>query len=117
MRKDLTDRWSATNPNGQYPRATTNRTVEFSSQYIEDGSFLRARNVTLGYQLPQPLLKRLGVRNIKVYASGQNLFMLTNYSGYDPEVSRYGQTNLNVGQDYGGYPLARTLLLGLNLGF
>ncbi|MBC8152028.1 MAG: TonB-dependent receptor [Bacteroidetes bacterium] len=115
--KDLTNRWSASNPGGQYPRATTNRTVEFSSQYLEDGSFLRARNVTLGYQLPQPLLKRMGVRNIKVYASGQNLFTVTKYSGYDPEVSRYGQTNLNIGQDYGGYPLARTLLLGLNLGF
>ncbi|MCX6213082.1 TonB-dependent receptor [Spirosoma sp.] len=117
LRKDVVDRWSLTNPNGQYPRATTNRTIEFSSQYIEDGSYLRARNVSLAYQIPSAFLKRLRIRTARVNLSSQNLFTITNYTGYDPEVSRYGQTNLNIGQDYGGYPIARTVLLGLNLGF
>lgn len=117
LRKDVVDRWSESNPDGEFPRATTNRTIEFSSQYIESGSFLRARNVTLGYQLPSDFIKKFKIRSAKIYASTQNLFTVTKYSGYDPEVSRYGQTNLNIGQDYGGYPLARTLLLGLNLGF
>ena len=117
LRKDVVDRWSPTNPNGQYPRATTNRTIEFSSQYIENGSYLRARNVSLAYQVPSAFLKRAKIRTARVYLSSQNLFTITNYTGYDPEVSRYGQTNLNIGQDYGGYPLARTILLGLNLGF
>ncbi len=58
VKKDLVNRWSPDNPDGKYPRATTNRTIEFSDQYIEDGSFLRARNVSLSYQLPQALVQK-----------------------------------------------------------
>ncbi len=83
------------------------------SYFIEDGSFIRLQDVTLGYSLPQKSLKRLHVGSLRVFASGYNLFLLTKYRGYDPEVDV--QTGLTPGVDYNRYPRSRNFLVGLNL--
>jgi hypothetical protein len=88
-----------------------------STWHIEDGSYLRLQNITLGYTLPKNLTKRLAIEKLRVYMSGQNLFTWTNYSGYNPEVNIRPTNALTPGEDYGTYPLARVLTLGLNISF
>ena len=83
------------------------------SYFIEDGSFLRLQDLTLGYTIPKKLVGKLGVSNLRVYFSGYNLFILTNYTGYDPEVDV--QTGLTPGVDYNRYPRSRNYVVGLNL--
>ena len=114
---ELVDRWTPENPDAEYPRATRQRAILFSDRQLEDGSYLRIKNLTFGYTFPG-LVGQSGIEwlsALKVYVSTQNLWTLTNYSGFDPEVSRYGATNLNLGEDYGVYPTAKTVMLGLNL--
>lgn len=85
-----------------------------SSRFIEDGSYLRLKNLTFGYTLPKSLTSQWGISNLRFYVSGQNLFTITNYSGYDPEVSsRSG--NYNMGFDAGSYPSIRSYTFGVNL--
>ncbi|MNL21464.1 TonB dependent receptor [compost metagenome] len=88
-----------------------------TSQFVEDGSFLRIRNITLGYNLPASMLKTLKVANARLSLTVQNAFTFTNYEGYNPEVSVEGGNPLVPGVDSGGYPLARTFMFGLNFGF
>ncbi len=88
-----------------------------TSQFVEDGSFLRIRNITLGYNLPQSLLKNLKVANARLSFTVQNAYTFTKYEGYNPEVSVEGANPLVPGVDSGGYPLARTFMFGLNFGF
>ncbi len=83
--------------------------------YIEDGSYLRLRSATLGYSLPKSLLERVDITNVRLFVSGTNLFTLTNYSGYNPEVS--GNDLLTIGVDMGLYPLSRMWSFGANLTF
>ena len=82
---------------------------------IEDGSFLRLNNITLGYTLPTQLLKKLKIKNFKIYATANNLAILTNYSGYDPEVNTRRSTPLTPGVDYSAYPRSRAYIVGVNL--
>lgn len=89
----------------------------FSSFYVEDGSFVRLRNVVLGYSLPQSLLSRIHVQRARVYFTGSNLFTLTNYRGFDPETNERGNSATSQGVDAGGYPLPRTIMFGINLNF
>jgi len=86
-----------------------------SSFYVEDGSYLRVKNVQLGYTLPQSASKVLHVSELRIYFSAQNLFTFTKYSGLDPEIG--SSTLLDVGIDYGLYPQARTLMAGVNVNF
>ena len=111
----LLDRWTPTNPSNEYTRATRQRALLFSDRQVEDGTFLRLRTVTLAYTFPQLSGGGRVLSGLRLYLTGQNLVTLTNYSGFDPEVSRYGATNLSIGEDYGVYPLARSVLVGLNL--
>ncbi len=113
------NRWTPTNPSNRYPRALANRTVDvgtFSSAYVEDASYVRLKNITLGYNLPSGLLGKAGLRSVRVYVSATNLFTITDYSGYDPEGSAYGTSTNMPGIDQGRYPLNKTYLLGLNIG-
>jgi TonB-dependent starch-binding outer membrane protein SusC len=90
-----------------------------SSRYISDGSYLRLRNVVLGYTLPQSALDRMGLRRVRLYMSGVNLLTFTNYTGWDPEVNTdlYDQSNnLNIGNDFYTAPQARTISFGVNIG-
>lgn len=89
----------------------------FSDWAVEDGSFLRLNTLTLGYTLPKSLLNSMKISNLRVYATGYNVFVLTNYSGFDPEVSTRRRTALTPGVDYSAYPKSRQIVLGLNLSF
>jgi TonB-linked SusC/RagA family outer membrane protein len=120
------DRWTPANPNSDQPRITSNDTNNgprgndsFSSRHVEDGSYLRARNMELGYTLPTGLGSRLRLNGFRVFASVDNVFTFTKYTGYDPEISTAGFFNnpLAYGVDYGNYPQARTYRLGFNLQF
>ncbi|ODT35859.1 MAG: SusC/RagA family protein [Niabella sp. SCN 42-15] len=89
----------------------------FSDWAVEDGSFLRLGTLTLGYNLPLDMLRKVRIQNVRVYATGYNLWLLTNYTGFDPEVSTRRRTPLTPGVDYSAYPRSRMVVLGLNLNF
>ncbi len=89
----------------------------FSDWAVEDGSFLRLATLTLGYTLPKAVLQKAKISKLRIYATCQNVFCLTNYSGYDPEVSTMRRTNLTPGVDYSAYPKSRQFVVGLNLNF
>ena len=91
------------------------RTLLFSRRFIEDGSFVRIKNVALGYTLPKKLVK--GISSIRVVASVNNLYTFTKYTGFDPEVNSYGDNPALFGVDLGGYPNARTYNLTIRCGF
>ena len=115
QRKEVNDHWTPTNTNAKYPRAhvLVNQNLLQSDFLIEDGSFLRIQNLTLGYNVP----KCPFVKSLRVYATGQNLLTITNYSGYNPEVNSQGQSNLQLGVDYNAYPASKSFILGVNIGF
>lgn len=89
----------------------------FSDWAVEDGSYLRLNTLTLGYTLPKNIVEKLRLQNLRFYATGYNVFLWTNYSGYDPEVSTRRKTPLTPGVDYSAYPRSRQLTVGLNLTF
>lgn len=89
----------------------------FSDWAVEDGSFLRLNTLTLGYTLPKSLLNKVKIQNLRFYLTGYNVFCLTSYSGYDPEVSTIRKTNLTPGVDYSAYPKSRQFVVGVNLNF
>jgi len=103
------------------PFSFGNAVPVFHSWAVEDGSFLRLNNVTLGYTLPNRISKKAGISQLRVYATGTNLWIWTNYSGYDPEVSstlRNSSYNaLTPGVDYSAYPKSRSITVGLNVTF
>jgi hypothetical protein len=89
----------------------------FSSAVVEDASYARLKNISLAYDVPAALLKRVKVSNLRVYVSGTNLVTLTDYTGFDPEGSAFGTATSYPGVDQGRYPLTKTYLVGLNIGF
>ncbi|TDE13964.1 SusC/RagA family TonB-linked outer membrane protein [Dyadobacter psychrotolerans] len=113
-------RWrSASDPgDGVTPRAnarTTGNNNAISTRWVEDGSYLRIQNVSLGYQLPASLVSKAKLQQVRIYASAQNLFTFTKYLNFNPEVSNY-EGPLTGGVDYGVYPLAKTFTIGVNIG-
>ena len=115
------DRWTPTNTNTDVPKASAGRTRRVSTRWIYDGSYVRLKNLALGYTLPRALLDRLNMNKVRIYVSAQNILTLTDYPGYDPEVNYRtgGDTNgnRNLGLDYGSYPNAKSYTVGLNIGF
>lgn len=109
------DRWTPENPNSDIPRAASQPNV-FSSRVIEDGSYLRLKSVTLGYNFPQRVLKKLMLSSARIFVSGENLWTWTSYTGYDPEVS-VRNSALTPGFDYSAYPRAYNFSVGLNVSF
>ena len=110
-------RWTGEGTSNYYPRATTTgfSTGIILDHWVEDGSFIRLQNITLSYEYK---LKRNSIfRSISPYASASNLFILTKYGGYDPEVQGIPRDPLSPGLDMGTYPLPRTIKLGLNVSF
>ncbi len=87
------------------------------SRWVEDASYLRVKNVTLAYNLPRALIERVGLSRVRVYGTGTNLFTITNYSGYDPEVSSFNNNDAMMGIDFASYPTSRTVTFGLDLTF
>ena len=110
------DRWSPENQSSVNPRARGYFGGGYSSQTVEDGSFLRLKTASIGYNIPGKMLRRIKVKTLRVHVSGQNLITWTNYSGMDPEVNTYNSA-LTPGFDYSAYPRARTITFGLNLVF
>jgi TonB-linked SusC/RagA family outer membrane protein len=119
--------WTETNRNTDVPRAVSgdpNQNSRTSNRFVEDGSFLRMKNISLGYSLPGTLaqdMTRGTVKKLRVYVSAQNLFTITDYTGYDPEIgNRYQNTTGNTlinGIDYGQFPSPRTVMAGIQVGF
>jgi TonB-linked SusC/RagA family outer membrane protein len=93
------------------------RSFTFTDWAVEDGSFLRLSTATIGYTLPQSISSKLKMQNLRIYASGYNLLLFTNYSGFDPEVSTRRKTQLTPGVDYSAYPKSRSFVFGLNVNF
>lgn len=114
-------RWSPTNTETDVPAASLARGYHTSSRWIFDGSYVRLRNISLGYSLSKSVCNTLHLGNVRFYFSGQNILTFTKYRGFDPEVnyrtSGASAGNLNLGFDYGSYPNAKSYTLGLNLTF
>lgn len=98
-------------------KTSTGRQSNISSRHVEDGSYFKIHNISLGYSLPQSVLDGSGIAQARFYLSVQNAFIWTDYSGYSPEVSNRPNDPITSGEDYGVYPLARTTTIGLNLTF
>ncbi len=110
---DLVNRWTPTNPSTVYPKANTNRAVLVSDHWVEDGSYIKLKTLSLSYNFPN--LKNKHIQGVKLYVTGQNLLTLTNYRGYDPEVSYRGASTLEAGEDFGGYPQSKTFMMGVKI--
>ncbi len=132
------NRWQEQGNVTSVPRALANGTTnaanaallqsQVSSLYVEDGSFVRLRSATLSYQFNQKILKQIGIASLRLYVTGQNLFIITKYKGYYPELDSFGQgtnnqavnagqspTLYSIGVDAGAYPAARTITVGANV--
>jgi len=110
------DRWTVDNPSNEVPIYTTasNRNGVFSDFFVENGSFLRVRNIQIGYILPKDFCKKFKTNYVRFYLAANNLFTFTKYMGYDPDI---GGGALNGGVDNGFYPQARTIMGGINIKF
>ena len=111
------DRWTPDNTDTNVPRANNIDNVKNSTRFVENGSYVRLKAITLTYNFNPDWLSRVGVNKLSVYATGQNLLTFTKYSGFDPEVNAFNQSATELGIDYGTYPQARTIIFGLNLEF
>lgn len=120
------DRWQGEGTSNSMPRAVRgdpNNNARPSTRFVEDASFLKLRNMQIGYRLPKNFLNSIGMTRARVYFSGQNVFTLTSYSGYNPDVlggSGWATNALNplsIGVDTGTYPLPRTIQFGVQIGF
>jgi hypothetical protein len=114
-RAEVLDRWTPQHTNTTVPRANNGRSRRLYSTFVEDGSYLRLQTITLGYQLPPHVIP--GARTARLYLTAQNMFVLTSYSGFDPEVNSIGGDSRFRGVDAGAYPRARVVNVGVNLGF
>ena len=94
-----------------------NENIKDSDYFVEDGTFVKLRNVTLSYQLPSSVLKKAGIGNVEVYCTGKDLLTITGYSGYNPEVSRNGNSESFRGVDYNSYPSTLSVYLGVKVSF
>lgn len=115
MMAEALNRW----PYGDINRATRKSTgrngASTSTFHIEDGSYLRLQNLSLGYSVPKAFSRRFHVEHLRVYVQGNNLFTWTKYSGYNPEANKNSSDALRPGEDYGAYPVSRTFSVGLNI--
>jgi TonB-linked SusC/RagA family outer membrane protein len=122
---DVTDRWTTTNTDASLPRAISNdpnNNLRTSDRYVYKGGFLKFRNISLGYTLPSNLINRLGISQLRVYVTAQNAITISDYIGYDPEVSSSvtddpNGYNLGRGIDTGFTPIPRTFLAGIQVSF
>jgi TonB-linked SusC/RagA family outer membrane protein len=130
----MNDRWRNINDAGQvvtdpaelakinanakiWTPSTSSNSFTLHSWAVEDGSFVRLNNITLGYNFPKSIIQKIKVQRLRLYVTGNNLAVFTNYSGYDPEVSTRRSTPVTPGVDYSAYPRSRTYIAGVNLTF
>ncbi len=118
LKEVLYDHWSADNPNAKYPKISLNSTVNVSDRFVEDGSYLRLKNIQLAYNFPKTLFKVDWVQSLQLYMSSQNLLTWTSYSGWDPEVnSMGGSTSTTLGVDNKVYPMYKSFTFGVRVKF
>lgn len=128
----LLDRWTPENQDTDVPAFTLQSVRKSSfvgqpakvsvtdtrvSRWVEDASYIRLKNITLGYAVPPAVLSKYGVKQLRVYASAMNVFTITDYTGYDPEVSSFNSNDAQLGIDFGSYPTSRAFLFGIDLSF
>jgi TonB-dependent starch-binding outer membrane protein SusC len=129
----ILDRWTPENQDSDIPalidgitrqNANLTSTITFptsagntTSRYVEDGSYVRLKNVTLAYNFPRSLTDKIRMNNVRLYVSGTNLFTITNYLGSDPEVSSFTGNDAQLGTDYNNYPQSKLYNVGLNVTF
>lgn len=118
LREALYDHWTPDNTDAKYPAVDMFQSVNFSNRFIEDGSYLRLRNIELGYTFPSLSNRVPWMQSAKVYVSGQNLLTFTKYSWMDPDVNSSGGSNsVMQGIDFSTYPVAKSYLVGVRIGF
>ena len=108
-------RWRVPGQVTKVPKA--NWDIRNSSYFVEDGSYLRVKDVSLSYDIPRKYIQKLGLTRLMPYVSASNLLTFTNYSGMDPEVNQYGDSGSVQGIDWGTYPLNRSFVFGLKVEF
>ena len=113
------DSWSPENPGGKLPifesASNFSTNTQSNSYYVEDGSYFRLQNLSIGYNIPASALGRLKIQRLRVFASTNNLLTITKYQGLDPSVG--GSADTNFGIDVGNYPITRSFVGGISLGF
>jgi hypothetical protein len=113
-----TDHWTTDKHDAKYPKPSNKINGNFSTRFVEDGSYLKFKNIQLAYTLPVSNWKLKTLKSAQLYVSGQNLIVITNYTGYDPEVNAYGSANSMVqGIDYTAYPNSKSVTVGIRCGF
>ena len=103
----MADAWTADNPDGSIPNPRNSINYYTSDRFLESGSYFRLKNLQIGYTIPKKAIMKAGLTNCRFYLQGGNLFTITKYKGFDPEVSS--------GVDYGNYPQSRTFIFGVNI--
>ncbi|GAB3918758.1 TonB-dependent receptor [Larkinella terrae] len=117
-REVFLDHWTPTNPNAKYPVVSSTTRTNVSDRFVEDGSYMRLKNIQLAYNLPIQKWGAKWIRSVQLYASGQNLLTLTKYSWWDPEVNSNGGANSTAqGFDHFSYPTSKSITFGLRAGF
>jgi TonB-linked SusC/RagA family outer membrane protein len=121
--REILNSWTPSNTDTDIPRARL-RGKQITSRFVEDGSYIRLKNLALGYNLPSNITEKLGMDNLRISISGQNLLTFTDYSGLDPEVSFFGSggqgssdSNTTQGFDFGNYPTVKSATFSVNLKF
>ena len=128
---DVANRWTESNPSTTFPRLAFRdndyaKNSRFSDFWLQNGAYMRVKNIQIGYALPKNILDRLHIEKFRVYLSANNLLTFTKYKGFDPEIginsTGYGDVftanrDLQLGIDRGVYPQPRMLLFGFNVGF
>ena len=109
-------RWKIPGQITDIPKSGEMWNVKASSRWVEDGSYLKIKNITLSYDIKGPRLKKINISRIQPYLTLDNMVTFTNYSGYDPEMSQYAAAT-NFGIDWGTYPCVRTVTFGVNVDF
>jgi hypothetical protein len=114
------NRWTEPGQITDIPRAIGGGNVDNvrnSTRFVEDGSYLRLKSLTLSYRAIDKMQEIKAINRLSIYVTGQNLLTFTGYSGFDPEVNAYGNSAVEMGIDYGTYPQARSIIVGLNVEF
>jgi hypothetical protein len=116
---DVLRRWKRPGMMTDIPRPGIIANDHNSSRFVENGSYLRLKSMTLSYNfdITKGLLNKAGIKKLQPYVTGQNLWTWTKYKGYDPEVNAYGASAVELGVDYGTYPQSKAIIFGVNVEF
>ncbi len=117
MMAEVADRWTPQNASNSVPKYNGYIQNDIYSRFIEDGSFLRLKNLTIGYTLPKTWTRKVYISKLRVYFTGQNLWLLSDYKGFDPEVSMRASNPMTPSLDWGAYPKSRVFTFGIDVTF